>query len=123
MSHRHTPNARALRKNQTDAERLLWRHLRAHRLHDIKFRRQHPLGPYIVDFVCMCRQLVIEVDGGQHLQCEKDRKRDQWLQVQGFCVLRFWNNEVLANLDGVLACIDAALIPSPKPEPPAGGRV
>jgi len=113
MSRRSIDHARALRKHQTDAERLLWRHPRAQRLRDFKFRRQHPLGHYIVDFVCMSRRLVIELDGGQHLESADDRRRDAWLAARGFRVLRFWNNEVLTKLDGVLACIDAGLTPAP----------
>ncbi len=109
MSRRHTNNARTLRKHQTDAERVIWRHLRAYRLREFKFRRQHPLGPYIVDFVCMSKRLVIEIDGGQHLASEYDHRRDAWLRAQGFHVLRVWNNEVLSNIDGVLACIAVAL--------------
>ncbi|MCK9516521.1 MAG: endonuclease domain-containing protein [Ottowia sp.] len=89
----------------TDAERVLWRHLRARRLAGGKFRRQHPLGPYVVDFVNLAARLVIEVDGGQHSGSAHDRARDRWLQRQGFRVLRFWNNDVLQHTEGVLQAI------------------
>ena len=95
-------NARKLRKSMTDTERLLWRQLRAQQLPDSKFRRQHPLGPYIVDFICLSSRLVIELDGGQHVGNDDDRTRDAWLVGRGYRVLRFWNNEVRENLAGVL---------------------
>ena len=98
-------NAKALRSNMTDAERRLWYLLRAHRFSGYKFKRQIPIGRYIVDFVCLAERLVIEVDGGQHAGSESDLRRDQWLEDQGFRVLRFWNNEVLNNTDGVLEVI------------------
>jgi very-short-patch-repair endonuclease len=100
---KNTPQARNLRKNLTDAERTLWQKLRARGLEGHKFRRQVPLGPYIVDFVCKSAQLVVEVDGGQHAEQEDyDRKREHFLRSQGYEVVRFWNNEVLGNLEGVL---------------------
>jgi very-short-patch-repair endonuclease len=81
-------------------------HLRTKRLGGLKFRRQQPIGAYIVDFVCFERRIVIEVDGGGHAFAKaKDNARDAWLQGQGFQVLRFWNNDVLQNIDGVLAVI------------------
>jgi very-short-patch-repair endonuclease len=88
----------------TDAERKLWYRLRAHRLNGTSFRRQMPIGCYIADFVCLQARLIIEVDGGQH-GTERDATRDAWLQGQGFRVLRFWNNDVHANLDAVLQVI------------------
>jgi len=103
MTTRSLKFARELRKRQTDTERLLWSRLRAHRFGGRKFKRQQPIGPYIVDFVCFEAGLVIELDGGQHVeQCAYDAKRDKWLAEQEFKVLRFWNNEVLANLEGVI---------------------
>jgi very-short-patch-repair endonuclease len=120
--------ARYLRKNMTDAERLLWRHLRAHRLHDQKFRRQQPIGPYVVDFVHFGARLVIEADGGQHNGSADDAIRDAWLKSQGFTVLRFWNNEVLLNIEAVLETIlrevakGAARSPSPPAPLPQGER-
>jgi very-short-patch-repair endonuclease len=98
--------SRTLRKRQTDAENLLWRHLRGKQLEGLKFRRQHPIGKYIADFVCLEKQLVLEIDGGQHsLEKDKDNERDDWLMSEGYRILRFWNNEVLENLQGVLETI------------------
>jgi very-short-patch-repair endonuclease len=98
--------ARSLRKRQTDAENLLWRHLQQKQMEGVKFRRQAPIGKYVVDFVSFERKLILEVDGGQHaLVREKDKERDFWLESQGFRLLRFWNNEVIQNLDGVLEAI------------------
>ncbi|MEK6807096.1 MAG: DUF559 domain-containing protein [Pseudomonadota bacterium] len=116
-------SAKSLRRRMTDPERLLWFRLRAHRLHGHKFKRQHPLGPYILDFVSMENYLVIEVDGGQHADTTNDVVRDRWLAPRGFNVLRFWNNEVLQNTDGVLEVIAAALrAPSLPSSLPAGER-
>jgi len=86
----------------TEAERRLWRGLRMRQMAGFKFRRQVPLGPYIVDFVCLEARLVIEVDGGQHAGSEHDRVRDAWLEAQGFRMLRFWNSEVLGQTHDVL---------------------
>ena len=98
--------ARRLRSAMTDAEQRLWYHLRGRRFVGAKFRRQMPLGKYIVDFVCLEQRLVLELDGGQHAeQTSADQVRDEWLQACGFRVLRFWNNEVMDNLPGVLARI------------------
>jgi len=102
--------AKLLRRNMTDAERLLWRHLRAHRLNGGKFRRQQVLGPYIVDFVHFGARLVIEVDGGQHRDSRTDRERDAWLTNEGVKVLRFWNNDVLLETESVLNMILSALV-------------
>ncbi len=97
--------ARKLRKNATDAELRLWRELRHRRL-GVRIRRQVPLGTYIVDFLCFSPKVIIEVDGGQHAESEADRVRDRYLEAEGFRVLRFWNTEVLGNLNGVLERID-----------------
>lgn len=95
--------ARELRRRMTDAERLLWHHLRGRRFYQHKFRRQVPLGPYIADFVCMDARLIIEVDGGQHASSVcRDAARDAFLHRMGFRTLRFWNNHVLENIEGVL---------------------
>ena len=94
--------AKKLRKNQTEAEKELWSELRREQLKGIKFRRQQPIGGYIVDFVTFELNLVIEVDGGQHHENKEDEVRDEWLEDEGFTVLRFWNNEVLDNIKGVL---------------------
>jgi very-short-patch-repair endonuclease len=96
--------ARELRRNMTDAERLLWRALRRHLL-GAHFRRQVPLGPYIVGFACLRHKLVLEIDGGQHLGSAADSVRDHWLKERGFRVLRFWNHEVMKNERGVLEVI------------------
>lgn len=98
-----TNRARNLRQNPTDAERTLWEKIRNRQLIDAKFRRQHPIGKYIVDFVCLKCRLVVEVDGGQHTEnSEHDAQRTHELNELGFTVVRYWNNEVLTNLDGVL---------------------
>ena len=87
--------ARALRSNPTEAERALWKHLRMRQLEGHKFRRQQPLGQYIVDFVCLERKLVVELDGGHHAgEFLTDATRTAWLEVRGFRVLRFWNHDV-----------------------------
>ena len=97
----------------TDAERHLWSVLRNHGLGP-KFRRQVPIGPFVVDFAAIGERVVIEVDGGQHAESERDRARDRELEAQGFRVLRFWNTEVLANIEGVVTVVRAAL-PTPSP--------
>jgi len=104
--------AKALRSRMTDTEKLLWRHIRARRLANGKFKRQQPIGPYIVDFVSFKYRLVVEVDGGQHQDNETDRLRDAWLKARGYQVLRFWNNEVLTELPAVLERI-AEFLSSP----------
>lgn len=110
--------AKSLRQNMTDAESLLWRHLRAHRLDGQKFRRQQALGPYVVDFVHFGARVIVEADGGQHNENEKDEARDAWLRSQGFTVLRFWNDQLLQSTDSVLEVIWAA-VSSAAPSPPA----
>ncbi len=113
--------AKTLRKRLTDTERLLWKFLRAKQIKGFKFRRQEPVGRYIVDFACHEKRIVIEVDGGQHLDKERDEERDQWLKEQGYNVLRFWNNEVLTNIEGVLEVIRNSLL-SPSLNPSHQGR-
>ncbi len=101
--------ARGLRQHSTDAEKKLWQRLRSKEFGGLKFRRQEPVGPYIVDFVCFEKKLVIELDGGQHAlggALEKDKLRDEWLTSEGFKVLRFWNNDVLNKLEGVLLSVE-----------------
>ncbi|MCX7155875.1 MAG: endonuclease domain-containing protein [Rhodocyclales bacterium] len=116
--------ARHLRQSMTESESKLWRHLRAHRLNGEKFRRQQAIGPYVVDFVHFGARLIIEADGGQHHEALHDARRDAWLRAQGFEVIRFWNNEIMSNLDGVLVTVMAAVTErSPLPRPsPAGGE-
>jgi very-short-patch-repair endonuclease len=108
----------------TDAEGNLWAALRAHRLNGLSFRRQTPIGRFIVDFVCQEHRLVIEVDGGQHAESKTDAARDRWLAEKGYRVLRFWNLDVFETLDGVLqAILDATREATPLPNPPPqGGR-
>ncbi len=126
--------ARKLRKNMTDAERRLWSRLRGEQFGGFKFRRQAPIGSFIVDFVCFERKVVIELDGGQHrLVSEQDEARTDWLNSQGFRVLRYWNHEVFEDLDSILEATWLALktapgeevshweTPHPNP-PPQGGR-
>jgi adenine-specific DNA-methyltransferase len=104
--------AKQMRHAPTDAEACLWRYLRAGRLKEHRFKRQKPLGAYIVDFVCLERSLIVEVDGGQHVdRAKQDAVRTHWLESQGFTVLRFWNDEVLRNTDAVLDVIVRALEP------------
>ncbi|MFH0799719.1 MAG: endonuclease domain-containing protein [Pseudomonadota bacterium] len=99
-------NAKDLRNNATDTEKFLWRHLKLRQLAGFKFRRQVPIGKYIVDFACLEKRVVIECDGGQHAdQTLKDTDRDEWLTEEGYKVLRFWNTDVLQNTAGVLKII------------------
>jgi very-short-patch-repair endonuclease len=105
-----TQRARNLRRNATEAEKHLWSALRQS-LPQFKWRRQMPIGPYIVDFACFARKLIVELDGGQHAACESDAVRTAFLERQGYCVLRFWNNDVFANTDGVLTAIAQSLSP------------
>jgi len=110
--------AKHLRSHMTESENRLWRQLRAHRLNGEKFRRQQPIGPYVVDFVHFGVRLIVEADGGQHNDAPHDKRRDTWLREQGFRVLRFWNNEIMANLDGVLATVMDAVTNPPSPPAP-----
>ena len=114
--------AKSLRTHQTDAELRLWFHLRAHRFMGKKFKRQKPVGHYIVDFICFDPKLIVEIDGGQHAeQVEYDRRRDAYLHSEGFTVLRFWNNQVLCETDTVLESIRQAITTlSPGPSPASG---
>jgi very-short-patch-repair endonuclease len=117
-----TKTARRLRNNATEAEKFLWYMLRLQNL-GVKFRRQIEIGPYVVDFVCFEKRLVIEIDGGQHADSENDKIRDKWLSAEGFEVLRFWNHEVLGNRDGVLEKITERLnAPPPWLSPQGGGN-
>ena len=111
-------HAKLLRQQQTNAEHLLWLHLRDRRLANYKFRRQLPIGSYIADFVCMSARLIIEVDGGQHAtNTNFDEQRTNFLNQQGYAVIRFWNNEVLQNLDGVLIVVLKELKKRETPSP------
>ena len=126
---RPTRKAQELRNNATDAERRLWRHLSNRRLGGFKFSRQMPVGPFICDLMCRQAMLVVELDGSQHGErARQDEERTRFIESEGFRVIRFWNNEVMENLDGVLARIlevlEASVPPlaPPPPAPPASGR-
>ncbi|HJS85069.1 MAG TPA: endonuclease domain-containing protein, partial [Acetobacteraceae bacterium] len=111
MANRH---ARHLRHRQTDAEHVLWRMLRNRRFRGHKFRRQHPLGPFIADFACVAARLIVEADGGQHAEAALDTSRTAWLQARGWRVIRFWNTDIFASPECVSDTILAALRdPSP----------
>ena len=112
--------ARMLRRQSTDTERLLWKHLRARHMAGFKFRRQVLIEPYIVDFACLEAKLIVEADGGQHAQqVDYDRERSAFLETLGYTVMRFWDHEILVNTDAVLEQIHRFLmdIPSPPPSP------
>ncbi|WP_423966662.1 endonuclease domain-containing protein [Candidatus Binatus sp.] len=103
-------NARRLRREQTDAERILWRHLRARQIRGAKFRRQHPIGAYFADFCSTERRLIVELDGAQHVErSREDEVRTSFLESEGYRVLRFWNSQVLESVDEVLSAIDKFL--------------
>ena len=114
---RATSRARTLRRRGTRAEWILWLALRDRRLAGFKFNRQEPIGPFYVDFVCRERHLVVEVDGGQHSDNPADRARDAYLVGLGYRIVRVWNNDVLANTDGVLQLVKAELEKAPHPAP------
>jgi very-short-patch-repair endonuclease len=99
----------------TDAERKLWFALKGRRFEAHKFRRQVRIGPYIADFLCFESRLIVEVDGGQHADSLRERERDEWLAENHFRVIRFWNNDVLSNLNGVLTHLAEALSKTPHP--------
>lgn len=114
--------AKLLRQNSTDAENRLWFFIRAHRLNGYKFKRQVPIGNYIVDFVCIKQKLIVELDGGQHLlNSDYDKQRTFYLNKLGYRVLRFWNDEVLlkteAVLENILKELENCALPSPHPSP------
>jgi very-short-patch-repair endonuclease len=115
---RPTARSRELRRNLTEAERVLCRELSGRKISGVRFNRQFPVGQFICDFVCREKRLVIEVDGGQHaVDAEYDARRTRFLNAQGFRVIRFWNNEVLDNLAGVVAVIARTLENMPSPSP------
>jgi very-short-patch-repair endonuclease len=117
--------SRSLRRNLTDSERIIWYAVRAHRLNGASFRRQTPIGPFIVDFVCHDHRLIIEIDGAQHFEAEhekRDSRRDAYLKARGYRVLRFNNHDVMKNRRGVLEAISTVLGASPSlPSPASGG--
>ncbi len=111
--------ARQLRRDSTDAEKMMWRSIRCSLPH-LKWRRQMPIGPYFADFACFTEKLIIEPDGGQHAEAlEYDATRTRHLEAQGYRVIRFWNNDVLGNIAGVIEAVAAALTSSPS-QPSAG---
>ncbi|SME92306.1 Very-short-patch-repair endonuclease [Tistlia consotensis] len=122
-----SPRRTDFSRDSTVAERRLWYQLRRFQIDGVKFRRQHTIGPFVVDFVCPSGRLIIELDGGQHVaEAEADERRTRLLEGQGYRVIRFWNHEVMENIDGVLEAIARALRdvgddgagPSPEPAPP-----
>ncbi|MBI4281918.1 MAG: endonuclease domain-containing protein [Chloroflexi bacterium] len=117
--------AKVLRKNLTKAEQALWKHLRLRQLGGYKFRRQQPIGHYIADFACFEAKLIIELDGGHHSQqATDDAERSVWLEAQGFRILRFWNNQVLEEIEAVKQVIVEALEGEvDTPFPPDGRRL
>ena len=125
---RHAELQRKLRKTATPAEQKLWMHLRAKRLQGFKFRRQHPFGDYILDFVCMEHRLIVEVDGSQHLDSVVDPIRDATLEAAGFRIVRFWNHDVLERTNLVLTVVLSELTGQlekqhhPLPSPPLEGE-
>lgn len=117
------PRGNAQRQPATKAEHALWQCLRLKQIHNARFRQQFPIGPYVVDFVCLPARLVVEVDCGQHAKnVAKDSARTRYLSEQGFCVVRFWNNEVLANCDGVVETIRRHIAERLRHLPPTPSR-
>jgi very-short-patch-repair endonuclease len=118
---------RALRKDMSDAEWKLWQQIRRGQIEGYRFRRQHPIGPFIADFVCLEKRLIVEVDGGQHAEPDQiahDARRTAWLDARGYHVIRCWTNEVSGNIDGVLDVIWKALqeLPAARNRPPPPRR-
>lgn len=114
--------AREMRSEMTQPERELWIALRAKRFGGVKFTRQVVIDPYIADFVCRSRKLIIELDGATHGDASRDDQRTAFLEAQGYRVIRFWNNDVMTNLDGVLGALSEALATAPLPNPLPGGE-
>ena len=114
--------ARQLRSNMPQPERELWTALRAKRFENSKFARQFVIGPYIVGFVCRSQKLIIELDGATHTDPAYDERRTAYLEGQGYRVIRFWNNDVMASLEGVLITLSEALASPPSPNPLPGGE-
>ncbi len=113
---RPTAKARALRNNATDAERILWCAISARKVSGVRFNRQVPIGPFICDFVARSLHLAIEVDGGQHNE-DADANRTRYIEAQGFRVIRFWNNDVLSNVEGIIEEIERVIADMPSPDP------
>jgi very-short-patch-repair endonuclease len=111
-----------MRSEMTQPERELWTALRAKRFAGVKFTRQVVIGPYIADFVCRSRKLIIELDGATHSDARRDDRRTAFVETQGYRVIRFWNNDVMTNLDAVLSALSEALATAPLPNPLPGGE-
>jgi very-short-patch-repair endonuclease len=126
MSSQQITKAREFRRDSSRPEKVRWELLRNRRLGGIKFRRQHPIGPYFADFACISAKLVIEVDGEHHAyQVERDARRTAFMESQGWRVLRFWSNEVLESPEGIWVAIELALSKPAPPHltsPPSGGE-
>ena len=110
MEKRLTPVARKLRQDATEVEKRLWAHLRNRQIEDAKFVRQFPIGPYVVDFACRAARLAIELDGGQHSESSTDAARTRLIEAHGYTIVRFWNHDVLVNMEGVLEEIRRTLL-------------
>jgi very-short-patch-repair endonuclease len=117
-----TRRARSMRSEPTDAERRLWGRLKDRQINGWRFRRQHPIVPYVADFACVEARLIVEVDGGQHNDSRHDAIRDMRLRAEGWRVLRVWNNDVLSNTEGVVDVIATSLGPHPSPPPAEPGE-
>jgi very-short-patch-repair endonuclease len=122
VTKRLTPLARKLRQSATPAEQKLWYLLRNKQLVNLKFRRQTPIGRYIVDFVCFEKKIIVEADGSQHANSKSDLTRDKFLRQEGFIVLRFWNTEILKNPNGIMEMIYQTAVKIPSPNPSQIGR-
>ena len=110
--------ARDLRLHSTEAERVLWRRLSARKVAGVRFNRQVPIGPFICDFVARSMNLIVEIDGGQHaIEVEQDAQRTRFLAGQGSRVIRFWNNDVMERIEGVILAIERAIAARPSPDP------
>ncbi len=109
MRHDSTAKAQDLRREQTEAEKIIWHALKAKRFDGYKFRRQFLINPYIADFACVEKMIVVEIDGGQHCESLRDNARTKFLESKGWQVVRFWNNDVMGNLDGVLSTLSLTL--------------
>jgi len=117
--------AKKLRSNPTPAEYFFWSHIRCRQVAGFKFRRQFPLGEYVVDFICLDKKLIVELDGGQHNTDESehyDARRTKWLNEKGYRVVRFWNNDVMNNMEGVMERLFEVLSPPPQPSPSTEGE-
>jgi very-short-patch-repair endonuclease len=109
LHRKSTVRARTLRRDQTKAELVFWSRIKAKQFHGLKFKRQFPIGKYIVDFICLEKKIIVEIDGGQHCESLKDEERTRYLNNMGYEVIRFWNNDILSNIEGVLLSLSLTL--------------